>query len=611
MHLACHTVLKRRQKCHRTFIYAKFTVSLTNLFQTHAILESMASFDESVKMSSDERFEFECTPCKDDDVTREAKHFCPECSEYYCDSCEIWHRRLKATRSHKVLHGDEMSQNTSSHKQVMLPFMYCTCNKTRLVEFICEEHLTAACLECKGVYHRKCKTASVQEKGKSFSKSNITATYDSMKAIAEKIDHLQEQQAESIESFAEMKNACKEQIEAMRQKLHAFVDKITDASLGELDTSTMTHSNDNDDIITTTASTKAKLQDEMKRLENAIATADRCQMLVADTIAKQRCNDFHCITADIEKDFISIEVTFDDDETLTALIDKTTKLGNIRVNTKRSTVSVPKDLASMSVIEDKDASFSPKDAKRITGSAFMPNGDLLICDRDSKTVSLFDQNFNVVSTCHLSEKPWNVAPVTDIAALVSLYNAKKLQFIETKPLIKKKTCIALDKSCFGIAVAGQEIFVSVSNNPGKGEIRILDVFGNFKRRLGANQDDEPTLDLPTYILLGRNKVFVSEYLTGELICLRKDRNTAHRLFEYSVDGSSLSGMINDELENVYICDEERNCCYAITDGGTKHATFLELPDKNAQPTSISFRAIDSTLIVTGYKKIYVYKVKPM
>ena len=436
----------------------------------------MASFDESVKMSSDERFEIECTPCKDGDTIREAKHFCPECSEYYCDPCEMTHRRLKATRSHTVLHGDEMSQSTSQRK-IMLPFMYCTCDKTRLVEFICEEHLIAACSECKGVYHRKCKTVSIQEKGRSFSKSSITTTYDTMKAIAEKIDQIQEQQKESIESFAEMKNACKERIEAMRQKLHVFVDKISDASLGELDTCTMTHSNDNDEIITTTASTKAKLQNEMKRLEDAIATADGCLMLVADTIAKQRCNDFHSVTADIEKDFISLEVTFDNDETLNALIDKTTKLGNLRVNMKRSTV-LPKDLASMSLIEDKDASFSPKDAKRITGSAFMPNGDLLVCDTSSNFVSLFDQSFNVVSTWQSSESPWNVAPVTDTTALVSLYNAKKLLFIDTRPLIKENKCITLDKKCFGIALVDGEIFVSCSDDPGKGEIRILDMDGN-------------------------------------------------------------------------------------------------------------------------------------
>ena len=565
----------------------------------------MASFDESVKMSSDERFEFECTPCKDDGAIREAKHFCPECSEYYCDSCEMSHRRLKATKSHKVFHGDEMSQNTSSHNQIMLPFMYCTCDKTRLIEFICDEHLIAACSECKGVYHRKCKTTSVQEKGKSFSKSNITTTYDSMKAIVAKVDQLQEQQKESNETFAEMKNACKEQIEERRQKLHKFVDKISDASLTDLHTCALTHSSDNDDIITTTASTKTRLQDETKLLESAIATADVCQMMVADMIAKQKCEAFQSIIMDIEKDFVSIKVSFDDDNVFSALIDKTTKLGSIRISTVNG--GIMKAFASMAIAEDKAASFSPKGAKRITGSAFMPNGDLLICDMDLNTLTLFDQKYNEVSTWQSTEWPWNVAPVTGTTALVSLPGAKKLQFIDTRPSMKAHKCITFDKMCFGIAVAGDEIFVSFSNNPGKGEIRILDIAGNVKRKLGISEDGEPMLIDPACITLAKDQAVVSEYLMGEIICLRVDGNTG---FKYPIPGSSsLRGMMMDGDENIYVCDEKMNCIYVVTDGGTKHKVFLKLPDEGARPTFISFRPSDGTLIVTGYSKVYVYKVK--
>ena len=165
----------------------------------------MVSVDESARMSSDERFEFECTPCKEDNAMREAKHYCPECSEYYCDSCETLHRRLKATKTHEVLHGDDIAQSTSQRK-VILPIMYCSCINTRLVEFICEEHSVAVCPECKEILHRKCRTSCLQEKGRAFSTSNLTATSDRLKEISTHVYSLNDQQLESIDFFSKMKN---------------------------------------------------------------------------------------------------------------------------------------------------------------------------------------------------------------------------------------------------------------------------------------------------------------------------------------------------------------------------------------------------------------------
>ena len=390
----------------------------------------------------------------------------------------------------------------------------------------------------------------------------------------------------------------------MRQKLHTFVDEISDASLTELETSASTNSRDNDKIFTTTASMKMRLQNEEKLLQDAIATADGRQMLVADMIAKQKCEDFQNITKDIEKDFNSLEVSFDYDNNITALTDKTTKLGNLRVNNRRN--GIPKRLVSMAVVEDKAASFSPKVAKRITGSAFMPCGDLLLCEYDSKTVRLFDLNFKTVSNWQHSSQPWDVASVTGTTAVISVPNAKELRFLETKPSIKANKCITLDKKCFGIAVADDELFVTCTDDPGKGEIRILDMAGNIKKKLGVSKDGEPMLNTPTYIFHERDQVLVSQYNKSEVVCLKNDGDIR---IKYSIPSNSLRGMIMDREENIYICDEKKNCIHVITDDGTKHKTFLEMPDTDSKPTSISFRASDNTLIVTCYAKVYVYRLK--
>ena len=226
-------------------------------------------------------FEYECTPCKDDSVVREAKHYCPECSEYYCDNCEMSHRRLKATKTHIILHGADMPK-TFSQNLAILPVMYCSCNQSRTVDFFCEEHTGVFCSECKGIDHRKCKISTVENASKSFSaESALKATYERAHRLESNTAKLQHKQNEIAEQFKKMEKNCKEEINTKQEKLHAFVDEIADASINELETASQ-NSTELEGAMVTTANVRQRLQNEQKILQDAMTHECIVQMFVAN-----------------------------------------------------------------------------------------------------------------------------------------------------------------------------------------------------------------------------------------------------------------------------------------------------------------------------------------
>ena len=574
----------------------------------------MTSIGDNASLPSDEKFEYKLFPYKDGDTRREAKSkFCPECSDDNHVSCEMASHRLEATKPHQVQRGAEMTKTSSqTDADTILSLVFCRCDQRRRVEFVCEEHAEAFCSKCKDIHHRKCKISSIKDKSKRFSKDILKSTSSRIDTIAAKVGYLHEQQQEKIKTFSNMENDCKGQIIALREKLHGFVDEISDASLLELKSCALTHTHDFDGILTKIANIKERLYNEKNILQSTMSSADEREVLVADMNAKQKCDDFEKTTAEIENAISVFEMSFDEDKTLSSITDKVTKLGTVLVKLEKMTQNiVPKDLISRIPVEDNAARLSPKDAERMTGSTFMPSGDLLICDRNAKLVKLFDPAFTAVSKLQLPSNPWDVASVKNAQALISMPFIMKLQFIVTRPSMKAKAkqCITLDRKCFGIAVADDRIFVSCSDAPGNGEIRILDMAGNLKKKLGICEDGTTLLVNPLYILHVResNTVIASEYGKREIVCLTKDGKIQ---FRYTVPGGGLRGMIVDKDENIYVCDENKNCIYAITEAGTKHETLLEIPPSDGnKPTSISYRSSDDTLIVTCWKTILVYKLK--
>ena len=76
-----------------------------------------SDFTGTLNKSSEEAFTFECDACKLDDKIQEAQYFCPSCEDYLCPTCETHHKKVKATRFHKIMTVEDICLDDSNATQ--------------------------------------------------------------------------------------------------------------------------------------------------------------------------------------------------------------------------------------------------------------------------------------------------------------------------------------------------------------------------------------------------------------------------------------------------------------------------------------------------------------
>lgn len=136
-----------------------------------------------------------------------------------------------------------------------------------------------------------------------------------------------------------------------------------------------------------------------------------------------------------------------------------------------------------------------KETPWITGCTFMPDGRVLLCDCNNNKIKVLADNLATVQgSLDLKESPWDISVVNDKMTIITLPYKQRLQYVEVVPslrdvCLKNGRVIQLGMCCWGVDVIGDYIYVTCQNiglHGNEGEMRILDLDGNSKRRIENN-----------------------------------------------------------------------------------------------------------------------------
>ncbi|WAR12011.1 TRI33-like protein, partial [Mya arenaria] len=111
------------------------------------------SFKDS--MASDLIHDFVCSPCHEDKLNTEAKHFCRDCSKYYCDKCLTFHSKIH--KQHTVLGRKDVDKWVGQGDSLIS----CDLHPQEVIKLLCEDHAEMCCLLCVSLNHRMCKSISL------------------------------------------------------------------------------------------------------------------------------------------------------------------------------------------------------------------------------------------------------------------------------------------------------------------------------------------------------------------------------------------------------------------------------------------------------------------
>ena len=199
--------------------------------------------------------------------------------------------------------------------------------------------------------------------------------------------------------------------------------------------------------------------------------------------------------------------------------------------------------------------------------------------------------------------------INNSSAIISLPLLKQLQYMQLEPSLKSGRVIQLDKLCWGIAVAGEDIYVTLHDNPREGGVRILDMKVSLKRRIGLNQEVS-MFKMPYHLTQSATtgKMYVSDTDTATVTYLMSDGST---VYQYEDTVLKLPhGVCVDDEENIIVCGSGSNNIYIATASGKKHGCLLTSTDGIRFQASVAYRHTDDTLIIGCYdlSNLFVYKM---
>ena len=583
----------------------------------------MASVDgsKSVFASSDDGSTFYCTACDYGGVKKEAKFYCPQCQDYLCDSCKSVHQNISATRSHKVVSGSIMPKKperkaTESTKR----YIKCPCSEKDITIY-CHDHYEVMCVNCKTLKHRNCNTVTIEEASADLDKTDTDASKERMKTLKDKLEKVQQKENEDAEMLTVQAAKCRVNVEEFKRELIQKIEELTKTALDDIEKSDGKQRVNIDQHINTCRTALNRMETDYNSFEEAVTEGMNSMIFIHNLKLKKTFEQIDKILQDIENDVKAPGISFEFDETLKMtnvqslgvvrststvakvsgpVIAETLNITNVQsLGVVRSTSTTAKEtrptIADMKIksIEKVDVKF-PADQKtpEITGSLFLPNGELILCDNSiNSSVKVLNADFTQKEQLKLPSYPWDLCLMENDEIVITQPGTKQLLFMKVVPKLQIGSSTSLDQTCYGVAVHNGLIYVSFSN----GEIRILDRTGQQQRNVYSGF----SFKRPLYIsVMPTGMMYVSEY-GGDNIRVLKDGKEISNYSSAAVGISLPLGVYIDGAENILVCENGSHNLRLIDTKGNTSKVILSGTDGLCYPRTVSVRPNDNILIVGG------------
>ena len=553
----------------------------------------MASVDgsKSIYESSDDGSGFECSPCDYEGVKKEAKFYCPQCQDYLCVSCKVTHQKFSSTRKHQLVSGSLMPVKHREHGNLDEPIsrsVLCICT-VKNITIYCKDHNEALCVDCKTLKHRNCKTLTIEEACADFDAATPDATKEKMNVIKEKFDTLRHSRNADLEILTTKTEEVQGKVEDFKKELMEKIEDLTNTARDDIIQCVREQQESIEQHLNTCSTALNRMELDCRPFEEAMTAGVIPLIFIHNLQLKKTLEHMDSILQDIDNEVKTPSISFEFDETL--------KIINVQsLGVVRSTSTIPKEsrpvIADMKIksIEKVDVKFpADQNTPEITGSLFLHNGELILCDNFNTSVKVLNVDFTQKEQLKLSSPPWDLCLMESDEIVITKPNTKSLLFMKVIPKLQIASSISLDQSCFGVAVHNGLIYVSFSN----GKIRILDRTGEQQKNVYSGFSFQTLYYIS---VMPTGMVYVSEY-SGDNVRVLKDGKEMTNYNKAGIRGPM--GMYVDGAENILVCEYNSHNLRFTDAKGQTSKVLLSGTDGLQSPYTVCVRPNDNTLIVGG------------
>ncbi|OWF36297.1 protein PML-like [Mizuhopecten yessoensis] len=580
-----------------------------SLFPLNRLFEALLQLPSPSKSSPTDAL---CDPCKMLQDTNHALYRCSNCSQFLCSSCESYHQRNRFTASHTVI---PIERGNGPSAGVCVD-IFCKSHPRKIINAFCREHKALCCSSCASSIHEGC----------SGMMSVDDVTTDSVSTVAETTQRKVNEIGTHVETLREIKEENIKTLDCENAKLLMVMKRIVDGAKSQLD-DLLTDFQEN--LHLEWEENRQRLVSDLTHTEMFSVDLDnRCalvsglrensltsQLFIAQEMVKAQVKSHVRNMRNIlERDIDITEVDIDmniavlDEKSVSAI----RNYGGVSVTeiksprTRTITKNLETNVKEMDAIIDLSIQeetakltersvsrfvemLGGKQAAKLTGGAYFPNGKCLMADQKHRRLLLFDQNYKIEKAMSIDKPPSDIvysARHQSVFIAVGYYFDKDIyRYSFDNDSIEYQDKLKVPKGTWGISVIDDVI---LAGGPNSVEMISVD---------GTSLNSFPTNGVCTYVAACRRSNSFWFKDGDNVVCMKMDGTSGFRYQDKDLKG--VSGIACDQFGNAYVCSRETGHVHQIFNDGTSGRILLKMQHNISRPNGIVFHPTRHEFVITS------------
>ncbi|XP_060564325.1 uncharacterized protein LOC132723589 [Ruditapes philippinarum] len=527
-------------------------------------------------ISSEESYDFNCTPCSQQDRLIEAKRFCVECGEYFCSTCLSWHERFGVTKGHTLVKCENVSKD-----HVPLTLSKCETHTGKEEDMVCGDHYVVCCRVCITKDHRSCQNVDfLPDLIQKFKEDEtLVELNEDLNGRKEKIKSVLKEYTAHALKLKTRRTTCMKRLEMFEKSIIECVKSV----VAKAET----------DIESRLAPEICSTQEYIQRYNELLSRLDCMSASLANEnngVAEYK----NVLEGKRILNEIQIDPCMFDDKLTTDC-----KFQNEIMEAITSSLKEGQLYGTVAISEISDS-----------GNDFVvPN--MYVQDYDSSALILLTDYYNInirrIDNC-LKEKErltvegraWGFCKIDEHDIAFTLPVLKKVQFISADTCHAFKTSFNTDIHCRGIACLNEKIYVTGGgmNGEEQGQLNMFDLKGKLLSKYDQDLDGN-YFSIPRSIIVNTEGIFITDEQNG-VICL--DLEGQRKWVTNNSKCKFPWGICFTPKGNLFVSGHLSNNIVILSKDGEFLGELLNENDGLSAPGALSIDKPNNCIIVSEFKK---------
>ncbi|XP_053388954.1 uncharacterized protein LOC128551995 [Mercenaria mercenaria] len=466
----------------------------------------------SVKDGSDADFELVCTPCGEDDIREEAVKFCVECNQYLCTTCARCHRRIAASKSHKLLDRED-AKNAS----MVVMTTGCRYHPDRGIEMFCGTHDMVFCTKCIATEHRACENVkSIDDMATSLVQQNdIQRLQFETKAVHDQLVAANQKKQKNVASLEVQRSSILNNIQDIENTIIEYIRELKKEAVESLNKTCLEVNGELESEINLMANTITEVDKSASMLQT-VNKADARQQFVEMKLIERTVKDAKKLLEGSESEGTRI-VRFTENADLRSILRTVADLGRVESLSENQKQITPRQYKIKAKKEVNVRMRNDSQECYIIDLCLLQDGTVVLADYTNKKIKRLNTNFSIKDDCYLTSNPVAICCTAKDEIAVKLSN-NTVQFISVGQTLSVLRDISVAGGrCLGMVYFAGELWVSSVSS-----VNVYNTSGTLLRSINKNVNGQSIFkSSPQRMVVSEETVLVTDNSDGA-VCLEKD-----------------------------------------------------------------------------------------